>query len=294
MPEFLVAIINILFLTITFGFMILYIVSLILNIVRATSTLKQLKSQPKTVKAVVTEIIEDKHNVYVKFKYTSHINRQSFNDMISMPKSEFKDQYFVDQEIDVVYPDTTNFKRVYYFPRFISDQKRKIEGGPLFTDILICVAGTAIFAYTLFTMIKNPGAFTGKIELVQSGGLFQTATDTTAKTGLFNMFTVIIMMVVYFMLFSYVLERLVSASVEHTHNYLKLCGIMCTARVVTYKFGRSKDAKGNKESQMKIEFYDNGELIQANLNSHLYTETQEEYIKILYDPKHPKTTVYMR
>ena len=294
MPEFLVAIINILFLSITCGFMVLYFVSLILNIVRATSTLKQLKTKPKTVKAIVTEIIEDKHNVYIKFTYTSHINRQTFNDMISMHKSDFKDQYFVNQEIEIMYPDVSDFKRVYYFPRFISDQKINIEGGPLFTDILICVAGTAIFVYTLVNMILNPGVFTGKVELIQSGGLFQTTTDATTKTGLFNMFTVIIMMVIYFMLFSYVLERLVSASVEHTHNYLKLCGVMCTARVVTYKFGRSKDAKGNKESQMKIEFYDNGELIQANLNSHLYTETQEEYIKILYDPKHPKTTVYMR
>lgn len=294
MPDFLSAIINIVFLTITLGFMVLYFVSLILNIVRSTKTLKQLKTNPKTVKGLITEIIEDKHNVYIKFKYTSLVNRQTFNDMISMPKSDFKDQYYVDQEVDIIYPDTTDFKRVYYFPRFFSDQKRKIEGGPLFTDILICVAGVAIFTYTLVTMILNPGAFTGELELVQSGGIFQTAADTTTKTGLFNMFTVIIMMVVYFMLFSYILERLVSASVEHTHNYLKLCGIMCTARVVTYKFGRSKDAKGNKESQMKIEFYDNGELIQANLNSHLYTETQEEYIKILYDPKHPKTTVYMR
>lgn len=294
MPQFLVAIINILFLSITLGFMVLYFVSLILNIVRASKTLKQLKTNPKTVKAVVTEISEDKHNVYIKFKYTSNVNRQTFNDMISMPKSDFKDQYYVDQEIEIIYPDTDGFKRVYYFPRFFKEQKRKIEGGPLFTDILICVAGTAIFVYTLVQMILKPGAFNGTVELVQAGGIFQPVTETSSQEGLFNMFTVIIMMVVYFMLFSYVLERLISASVEHTHNYLKLCGIMCTARVVTYKFGRSKDSKGNKESQMKIEFYDNGELIQANLNSHLYTETQEEYIRILYDPKHPKTTVYMR
>lgn len=294
MPEFIVAIINIVFLLITLGFMVLYFVSLFLNIARSSKTLKQIKANPKSVTALVTEIVEDKHNVYVKFKYTSHVNRQTFSDMISMPKSEFKDQYYVDQEIEVIYPDITNFKRVYYFPRFFKDQKIKIEGGPLFTDILICFAGTAIFTYTLVTMIMNPGSFTGKIELVQSGGIFQTTADTATKTGLFNMFTVIIMMVVYFMLFSYILERLISASVEHTHNYLKLCGYLCKARVVTFKFGRSKDAKGNKESQMKIEFYDNGELIQANLNSHLYTETQEEYINILYDPKHPKTTVYMR
>lgn len=283
--------VNILFLVITFCFMGLYFVSLILNIIRASKALNQIKKNPKTTKAVVTEIVEDKHNVYVKFKYTSYVNRQTFNDMIQMSKSDFKNQYYVDQEIELVYPDTTNFKRVYYFPRFISDQKKKIESGPLFTDILMCVAGTAIFVYTLVMMITK-NAFSGEVQLVTSGSLFPTGTQDA--TGIFELFTVIIMFVIYFMLFSYVLERLISASLEHTHNYLKLCGILCKARVITYKFGRSKDSKGNKESQMKIEFYDNGELIQANLNSHLYTETQEEYINILYDPKHPKTTVYMR
>lgn len=294
MPDFVNAIINILFLIITFGFMILYIVSLVLNLVRAIKSLNALKKNPKTVKAIITEIVEDKHNVYIKFKYTSPVNRQLFNDMMQLTKSQFKNQYYVDQEIDVVYPDTDNLKRVYYFPRLFVDQKKKIESGPLFTDIIICLAGAAIFGYTLTAMIANPTSFVGKIPLVSSGGLFASQTTESEVTGLFNMFTIIIMMIIYFMLFSYVLERLVSASLEHTHNYLKLCGNMCVAKVVTYKFGRAKDAKGNKESQLKIEFYDNGELIQANLNSHLYTETQEEYINILYDPKHPKTTVYMR
>ena len=67
------------------------------------------------------------------------------------------------------------------------------------------------------------------------------------------------------------------------------------AEVKTYKFGRNKDAKGNKESMLQIEFYDNkGNLVQANLNSYMYTETQEQYINILYDLKNPKNVVYMR
>ena len=46
---------------------------------------------------------------------------------------------------------------------------------------------------------------------------------------------------------------------------------------------------------MTIEYRNHlGELTQTMLSSYAYTETQEEYIKILYDPKHPKTTVYMR
>ena len=295
--DFINASINILFLVVTLGFFVLYVVSFILNIIRSVTSLKKLKKQPKSVKAVVTEIIEEKHNVHVKYKYTSPVNKQSFTDIMTFNKSDFKDQYYVDQEIEIVYPDTTEMKRVYYFPKFFSDQKQKIEAGPLFTDIIICVAGAAIFGYTLVAMLAIPEfkAFTGKVQLVQAGGIFPTAATTdTTSTGIFNMFTILIIMVIYFMLFSYVLERLISASMEHTHSYLKLYGIMTTAKVNTYKFGRTKDAKGNKEAQMKIEFRDNGDLIEANLNSHLYTETQEEYIKILYDPKHPKTTVYMR
>lgn len=290
------AIINILFLLVTFGFFVLYVVSFSINIVRSTKALKKLKTNPKTVKAVVTEIIEEKHNVHVKYKYTSPVNKQTFTDIMTFNKSDFKDQYYVDQEVDVVYPDVDDAKRVYYFPKFFSEQKQKIEAGPLFTDILICVAGAAIFGYTLTVMLASEGfgAFTGEIQLIKSGGIFQAASADTTTVGLLDMFTVLIIAVIYFMLFSYVLERLVSASMEHTHSYLKLYGIMTTAKVNTYKFGRAKDVNGNKESQLKIEFRDNGDLIETNLNSHLYTETQEEYIKILYDPKHPKTTVYMR
>ena len=286
--------VNIVFLLITFGFMCLYLVSLIMNIVRAAKVLKDVKKDPKKVQAKVVEITEDKRGVYVKYKYTSPTNNQHFTDMLILNKKDFKDQYYVDQDIEVVYPEVKDYKRVYYFPKFINDQKVRIEAGPLFTDILLAVAGISIFGYSLFVMVNTPGAFTGEVPLVAGGFFSSPNADGTEIKGVFNMFSLLAMLVIYFMLFSYVLERLVSASVEHTHSYLKLCGIMCTAKVVTYKFGRTKDANGNKEAQMKIEFYDNGELIQANLNSHLYSETQEEYIKILYDPKHPKTTVYMR
>lgn len=289
--EILNATINIVFLLITFGFFVLYVVTFVLNLVRATTVLRKFKREPLSVKAVVTEIVEDKHNVHVKYKYSSPENRQTFTDIMTFTKSEFKNQYFEGQEVEVIYPDTKNMKRVYYFPKFFEGQKRKIEAGPLFTDILIMLAGATIFGYTLIAMIVRPQAFTGTLPLIEGNIL---PSENASTDGLFNMFTVLIMLVIYFMLFSYILERLVSASVDHTHNYLKLCGVLTTAKVVTYKFGRAKDANGNKESQMKIEFYDNGELIQANLNSHLYTETQEEYIRILYDPKHPKTTVYMR
>ena len=43
-----------------------------------------------------------------------------------------------------------------------------------------------------------------------------------------------------------------------------------------------------------LEEYVGQEKIKANLNSFMYTETQEQYVNILYDVHHPKNVVYMR
>ena len=60
-----------------------------------------------------------------------------------------------------------------------------------------------------------------------------------------------------------------------------------------FKFGKSKNAQGVKESLLEIEFFTNsGEKVNCSLNSYLYTNTQEQYIDILYDPKNPKNVVY--
>ena len=78
-------------------------------------------------------------------------------------------------------------------------------------------------------------------------------------------------------------------------NYLKLYGNIAKARVKTYKFSNQKNAKGTKESIIDIEFSTNdGTQVETRLTSFLYTETQEEYIDIIYDPKKPKNVVYLR
>ena len=74
---------------------------------------------------------------------------------------------------------------------------------------------------------------------------------------------------------------------------LKICGIKGTAEVKTFKFGKSKNAQGVKESILEIEFFTNsGEKVNCSLNSYLYTNTQEQYIDILYDELNPKNVVY--
>ena len=50
----------------------------------------------------------------------------------------------------------------------------------------------------------------------------------------------------------------------------------------------------NKLRPMSFNEYVGQEKIKANLNSFMYTETQEQYVNILYDVHHPKNVVYMR
>ena len=77
-------------------------------------------------------------------------------------------------------------------------------------------------------------------------------------------------------------------------NYLKAYGHHTKARVVTFKLGGKKNPKGFKESRMTIEYRNPlGELTQTMLSSYAYTETQEEYIDVIYDPKNPKNVVYL-
>ena len=65
------------------------------------------------------------------------------------------------------------------------------------------------------------------------------------------------------------------------------------AEVKTFKFTKNKNNQGTKESALEIEFFTNaGEKVNCSLNSFLYTETQEQYIDILYDESNPKNVVY--
>ena len=46
---------------------------------------------------------------------------------------------------------------------------------------------------------------------------------------------------------------------------------------------------------MQIEYYtSSGEKINTRISSYLYSETQEEYVDIIYDAKNPKNVVYLR
>lgn len=163
-----------------------------------------------------------------------------------------------------------------------------MQAGPIVTDALLAVVGIAMTAW--FTSL-----------IVATGGFYifndsnTSAENLMSCTSFSSALVYMLPFLMYLTTLPYLFERLTTASKEQNQNYLKLYGVKCMAEVKTFKFGRTKDAKGNKESLMEIEFYNNkGELVKANLNSFMYTETQEQYINILYDLKNPKNVVYMR
>ncbi len=269
-------------------FMFAYIACFVINLVRAINVNNSMKTSYETVKGKVIEVIKEKKRVYIKVEYMSPTNHINFVDFFEFTEKEFNDQYYVDQEVEIYYPNVKEFKRVTCFPTYLQGEKIKIKMGPVVTDLILAIVG-----------ILMTGWFTSLI--IQLGGFYIFNQGNTSNENLMDctsFSSALIYLLPLFMFVStipYIMERLTTASKEENQTYLKLNGAKCMAEVKTYKFGRNKDAKGNKESMLQIEFYDNkGNLVQANLNSFMYTETQEQYINILYDLKNPKNVVYMR
>lgn len=269
-------------------FMFGYIACFILNLIRARKVNKEMQIAHNVIKANVVEVIKEKKRVYVKVEYTSTTNFVKFVEFFEFTEREFNDQYYVGQELEVYYPNVDNMKRVTCFPTYLEGEKIKVKTGPVVTDAILAVVGILMTAW--FTSL-----------IIQLGGFYifndgNTSASATMDCTSFSSFLIYLLpLFMYISTIPYVVERLTSCSKEENQSYLKLYGAKCMAEVKTFKFGRNKDAKGNKESMLEIEFYNNkGELIKANLNSFMYTETQEQYINILYDLKNPKNVVYMR
>ncbi len=270
------------------AFMLAFIASFIVNIIRALKVNKSMQEKCEKVSGKVTEIIKERKRVFVKVEYIAKTNYTKFFDYFEFTENEFKDQYYVDQEIEIYYPNIDNIKRVTCFPTFLSGQKIKPKFSAIVSDGLLAFVG--IFVFGVFTnMIKTYGTIN-----FLSSDILGTSTATDCSS-MYPTIMIMLPLFMYIMMVPYLIERFTIASKEQNHSYLKLYGVKCMAEVKTFKFGRAKDANGNKESLMQIEFYNNkGELIKANLNSFLYTETQEQYINILYDVKNPKNVVYMK
>lgn len=284
--------INLIFFIIVSAFMVLYVVSFILNFIRAKKVNKKMQETSKRVKGVVSQIAEEKRRVYVRVDYKSPSNGENFYNIFEFTKSEWTNQYKEEDEVEIIYPDTTNEEKVICFPVYLEGMKVKVESGPLFTDGLVAFSGIFIFVLVLMTYITKNG-FSDIAALCNFN--IASCTQPTKDYEMFSLMYVIMILFIYIMLAGYLKERFTSLSSTQNQNYLKLVGLRCAARVVTFKFGRSKNQQGLKEAQLKIEFSTaQGEQISADLNSFMYSETQEEIINILYDPKKPTNCVYLK
>ena len=215
-------------------------------------------------------------------EFQSEHNRLNFTETYEFFESDLKGREFnVGDQVDLIYNDVSSWKRVMGFPLLIKDFKVKLDKGPLFLNIMLVLFSVWVNTTTILTFVNNNG--------------FSKDVAFTGENGLFNSFYVLIMVFVYAMILSYVVVNIIEMPKKDMQNYLKFYGNIAKARVKTYKFGRAKNSKGNKESIITIEFStSSGEQVETKLTSFLYTETQQEYIDILYDPRKPKCVVFLK
>lgn len=290
-------ILNLLVVIATIGAALVFLANVIINLVRAIKVNKLMKQDPDYVEGEVIEIINRKNQVFVRVEYVSKVNMLKFTELFQLTQKEFNDQYYEGQKVKVYYPKISGTEKVTNFPTYLEGQKMSIQPGQVFTDVLL-FAGGAYIAGVVLGSVVTPCSETGLIGLEWNGRPFieQTRTLDTILEGATPCLTGIYLLIIvmfYLMLFTYIKERLFGLSAEHKTAYLKIRGIKGTAEVKTFKFGKSKNAQGTKESLLEIEFFTNsGEKVNCSLNSYLYTDTQEQFIDILYDELNPKNVVY--
>lgn len=274
--------IKIAYLTINIFFFLVFIVNFVIGLVRDLRYKKALKRNPQTIAAYIRQIDKVKNRIYMLVEFQSEHNRLNFTTTYEFFDSDLKGQEFNEgDQIDLIYNDISSWKRVMGFPLLIKSFKIKLEKGPLLLNIMLILFSIWVNANTISIYVKN--------------NVFSKDVAFTGEGGVFNQIYVIIMVFVYAMVLSYVVVNIIEMPKKDMQNYLKLYGNVAKARVKTYKFGRAKNSKGNKESLITIEFSTNtGEQVETKLNSFIYTETQQEYIDILYDPKRPKCVVFLR
>ena len=263
-------------------FFFVFVVNFVIGLVRDIKFKNAIKKNPQTLKAHVREIDKVKNRVYMIVDFQSPHNRLNFSEAYEFFESDLKGREFtVGEEIDLIYNDITTWKKVMGFPLLIKEFKVKLERGPLFLNIMLIIFSIWVNINMILVYVNNDG--------------FNPEVPFSGEGGLFNQIYVLIMVFVYAMILSYVVVNIAEMPKKDMQNYLKIYGNIAKARVKTYKFGRAKNNKGNKESIITIEFSTNeGVQVETKLTSFLYTETQQEYIDILYDPRKPKCVVFLK
>ena len=156
--------------------------------------------------------------------------------MFELFESDLKGKtYTVGQEVDMIYNDVKNEKKIRNFPLLLADSKVKLEKGVLFLNSALIFMAGFILANTIF-MYAQTNALTTDIPLIGEGGLYE------------NYFYILLMFVIYFILCNYMVSTIFDAPRKDVQNYLKFYGNVAKARVITYKFGKAKNSRGLKES----------------------------------------------
>ncbi|MBQ8293419.1 MAG: hypothetical protein IJX78_06460 [Bacilli bacterium] len=264
------------FIVINLVFLVVYLINFVIALVRDIKSKNKFKTNEYlTVDGTVIDIQETKKIVSVLIEFTGPNNLILFSQTFDFTPEEFKkNPYELGQKVKLAYNDISKQKKIHLFPILIEGSKPKLDKGPIFANLaLVFVAG-----YFSINILIN------------------TFKDYSKPFDeMFSSTYVFIVLVIYLVLLSYLVESLFGIPRSENQNYLKMHGHTTKARVVTFKLAGSKNARGYKESRMTIEYRNHlGELTQTSLASYLYTETQEEYIDIVYDPKNAKNVVYLR
>lgn len=264
-------------------FLVAFCINFGISLYRDLKSKKALKTNPIHQKGIVRDVQTVKGKVFVTVEFTSNHNRLLLSNVFELFESDLKGKtYTVGQEVDMIYNDVTNEKKIKNFPLLLADSKVKLEKGVLFLNSALIFMAGFILANTIF-MYAQTNALSTDIPLVGEGGLYE------------NYFYILLMFVIYFILCNYMVSTIFDAPRKDVQNYLKFYGNVAKARVITYKFGKAKNSRGLKESIIELEYSTNsGEQVKAKLTSFMYTESQDEYIDIIYDPKNTKSVVYLK
>ena len=263
------------FIVINFIFLGFYVFNFIISLIRDIKAKNKFKTNDYlTVEGTVIKIDENKKFVYVIIEFIGPKNLIAFTQTFQYTVEEFKkNPYEVGNKVKLAYNDVSKVKRLHTFPIIIEGSKPKLEKGAIFANLALVGVAGYFSIYILITTLNKWSEEFGKI---------------------FSGTYVLIVLMIYVVLLTYLIESIFSIPKTENQNYLKAYGHHTKARVVTFKLGGKKNPKGFKESRMTIEYRNHlGELTQTMLSSYAYTETQEEYIDVIYDPKNPKNVVYL-
>ena len=263
------------FIVINFIFLGFYVFNFIISLIRDIKSKNKFKTNDYlTVEGTVIKIDENKKFVYVIIEFIGPKNLIAFTQTFQYTVEEFKkNPYEVGNKVKLAYNDVSKVKRLHTFPIIIEGSKPKLEKGAIFANLALVGVAGYFSIYILITTLNKWSEEFGKI---------------------FSGTYVLIVLMIYVVLLTYLIESIFSIPKTENQNYLKAYGHHTKARVVTFKLGGKKNPKGFKESRMTIEYRNHlGELTQTMLSSYAYTETQEEYIDVIYDPKNPKNVVYL-